>query len=156
MLDAPVESTYLWFGLALASASLLGLAVNVPTAPPPDATMAARSVDRVAASPYEAVGRHPLDASRIRLGAERIGLAGPGGAAHAAFAYDSVVPVPEDGRLTAVLRGTPPDRAFDDRSAFAAALKRARTTEPRWRPAPERLLVRRVAWEEVNGTLVGT
>ena len=34
MLDVPVESTYVWFGLAVVSAVLLGTELRVPTAPP--------------------------------------------------------------------------------------------------------------------------
>lgn len=155
MLDAPVESTYIWIGLAVVSAVTLGLALRVPTTPPPDAVTAARTVDSVASSPYEASGRHPLDAAEIRLGRDRIGLRSDGGAAHAAFAFDSVVPALDGGRLGAVLRGRPPETVFDSVATFAAALETARTRDPQWQPAPETLLVRRVVWGEVNATLVG-
>ena len=155
MLDVPVESTYVWIGLAVVSASVFGLALRVPASPPPDATRAAQTVDGVASSPYEASGRHPLDADEIRLGRDRIGLRTDGGAAHAAFAFESVVPALGSDRLRVVLRGRPPRAVFEDRAAFAAALEAARTREPRWQPAPETLLVRRVTWGEVNATLVG-
>lgn len=155
MFDAPVESAYVWLGLAIVSAALVALAVEIPTVPPPDAATAARTVDRVAASPYGSMAHHPLDATRVRIGAERIGLASPGGEAHAAFAYDSVVPATGDGRLDAVLHGTPPERVFESRRAFRTAIERARTVDPEWQPAPARLLVRRVVWEDVHGTLVG-
>ena len=36
-----------------------------------------------------------------------------------------------------------------------AAIDRARTRDATWRPAPETILVRRVRWGDVNGTLVG-
>lgn len=155
MLDVPVESTYVWIGLTVVGVALLGATLRVPTAPPPDATAVARTVDSVASSPYEARGRHPLDADAIRLGSERVGLRGDGGSAHAAFAYDTVVPVFGDGDLRAVLRGRPPDAVFDDPGTFADAIASARTHDAGWQPAPERLLVRRVVWGEVNATLVG-
>lgn len=155
MLDVPVESTYVWFGLAVVSAVLLGTVVRVPTAPPPDAAATARTVDSVASSPYEAQARQPLDAAAIRLGEERVGLRTDGGEAHAAFAYDSVVPTFGSERLAAVLRGRPPSAVFETREAFAVALERAGTVDPAWQPAPEVLLVRRVTWREVNATLVG-
>jgi len=155
MFDVPVESTYVWFALALVGASMLGLAVRVPTAPPPDATAVARTVDSVASSPYEATASQPVAADEIRLGSERVGLRSDGGAAHAGFDYESVVPASGSDKLQAVLRGRPPDRVFDRQDAFANAVDQARTTPPEWRPAPPRLLVRRVTWGEVNATLVG-
>ena len=155
MLDVPVESTYVWFGLVLVSATLLGLVLRVPTAPPPDAAATARTVDSVASSPYEAQGRQPLDATAIRLGSERVGLRTDGGEAHAAFAYDSVVPVLGHEGLSAVLQGRPPSAVFETASEFAAALETTRTTDPTWQPAPSVLLVRRVSWRETNATLVG-
>ncbi|MEF8852085.1 MAG: hypothetical protein V5A44_08775 [Haloarculaceae archaeon] len=155
MLDVPVESTYIWFGLVVVSATLVTLVLRVPTAPPPDAAATARTIDSVAASPYEARGRQPLDAAAIRLGSERVGLRTGGGAAHAAFAYGTVVPAFGDERLSAVLRGRPPSAVFDTRDAFAAALNRSATTDPAWQPAPDVLLVRRVIWGDVNATLVG-
>ncbi|MFB6140294.1 MAG: hypothetical protein ABEJ26_07645 [Halosimplex sp.] len=157
MYDTAVESTYVWLGLAVVSAGVLGLALRVPTAPPPDATGAARTVDEVAASPYEATAKHPLDARQIRLSARRLGLRGPGGDAHARFDYGPVVPAAggDGDRLRAVLRGVPPDRAFRSSSAFERAIGRSTTREPSWRPAPETLVVRRVTWEGVNATLVG-
>jgi len=155
MFDAPVESTYVWVALALVSATMLGLAVRVPSAPPPDATGVARTVDSVAASPYEATARHPIDAAEIRLGSERVGVRTDAGASHAGFAYDRVVPVGGSASLRRVLHGRPPERVFDGEAAFRSALSRARTLTPSWQPAPERLLVRRVTWGEANATLVG-
>lgn len=155
MLDVPVESTYIWLGLALVGVALFGLAVRVPTTPPPDAGPVARTVDSVASSPYEASGRHPLDTDQIRLGSERVAVRNSAGTDHAAFAYDDVVPVFGDEALAAVLRGRPPTTQFAGRSEFAAALDARRTHEPSWQPAPEVLIVRRVEWGDVNATLVG-
>ncbi|PSP31349.1 hypothetical protein BRC64_10625 [Halobacteriales archaeon QH_10_67_22] len=155
MLDVPVESTYVWIGLTIVGIALMGMALRVPTAPPPDATAVARTVDSVASSPYEASGRHPLDADAVRVGSERVGLRNDAGTAHAAFAYDTVVPVLGNDSLASVLRGRPPAAVFEDEAALAAALADAQTHEPRWQPAPERLLVRRAVWGDINATLVG-
>lgn len=155
MFDVPVESTYVWAGLAAVGTAMLGLAVQVPAAPPPDATPVARTVDSVASSPYEASARQPIDAAEISLGSERVGLRGPGGTGHATFAYDGVVPAAGSDGLRAVLQGRPPSRVFDDPAAFETAIDRARARNASWRSAPERLLVRRVTWEGVHATLVG-
>lgn len=164
MFDTAVESTYIWVGLTVVSAGLFGLALDLPTRPPPDAAPVARTIDSVASSPHEATANHPIDAEQIRLGAHRIGVRGSGGAAHATVAYGPVVPalggdrVSGDGgtdRLRSVLRGVPPERAFATPDSFQRALNRSRTTDPSWQPAPETLTVRRVSWEGVNATLVG-
>lgn len=155
MFDTPLDVLYVWLGLAIVGTAALGLAVRLPGGPPPDATPLARSVDSVAASPHEATASQPIDADEIRLGSEYVGLRADGGSAHAAFAYDGVRPVATDHDLTAVLRGEPPERVFDDRAAFADALERADTREPDWRQAPSRLLVRRVVWGDADATLVG-
>ncbi|MFC7194298.1 hypothetical protein ACFQL4_05895 [Halosimplex aquaticum] len=108
MFDTAVESTYVWLALAVVGAGVFGLALRIPTAPPPDATGVARTVDSVASSPHEATARHPLDARQIRLGSHRLGLRGPGGDAHASLAYGPVVPATggDGDRLAAVLEGT--------------------------------------------------
>lgn len=155
MFDVPVESTYVWFGLLLVGAALLGLALRVPTAPPPDATAIARTVDSVASSPHEATARQPIEAREVRLGSERVGLRNSAGAAHATFAYESIVPVTGNDLLRMVLQGRPPDDVFVDPDAFAAAVDWAETTEPEWQRASDRLLVRRITWGDVNATLVG-
>lgn len=155
MFDTPIDLVYVWLGLALVGIAALGVAAKFPAGPPPDATPVARTVDSVAASAHEATASRPIEAAEIRLGSERVGLRSAGGTAHAAFAYDRVVPVTRAGGLRAVLRGEPPDARFPDRDAFEDALNASETREPDWRPAPARLLVRRVAWGEVNATLVG-
>ncbi|WP_123539071.1 DUF7283 family protein [Halosimplex salinum] len=157
MFDTAVESTYVWLALVVVSAGIMGLALRVPTAPPPDATPVARTVDSVASSPHEATARHPVDARQIRLGSTRLGLRGPGGDAHATFTYGPVVPAKggDGDRLEAVLDGVPPERVFRNSAAFERAVNRSQTREPSWEPAPETLVVRRVTWGGVDATLVG-
>lgn len=154
MFDVPVDAWYLWIGVGTASLVVLGSALGLPARPPPDAAAAAATVDSVAASPYAAVAEHPLSAREIRLRPDGIGLRTDGGAAHARFAYGPVVPV-RAGPLRAVLVGTPPDRRFESPGEFERAIGTAREREPTWEPAPDRLLVRRVTWGGVDGTLVG-
>lgn len=162
MFDTAVESTYIWVGLTVVSAGLFGLALDLPTRPPPDASPVARTIDSVASSPHQATANHPVDAEQIRLGSHRIGLRGAGGAAHATLAYGPIVPalggegVSGDGSaLRSILYGVPPERAFATPEKFERALNRSRTTDPSWQSAPETLTARRVSWEGVNATLVG-
>lgn len=156
MFGPPVESWYLWVGLGAVSAALLGVAVELPRTTPPDAAAVAATVDGVASSPYDAVGEHPLRADAVRLSPRRIALRRDGTTARAEFAFGPVVPVPPgDGPLRRVLRGASPAGRFDSRAAFETTTERARERDPSWRPAPERLTVRRVSWGGVDATLVG-
>lgn len=155
MFDVPVDSTYVWVGVSAVSLAVFGLAVGLPSAAPPDATAAANAVDAVAVGPPGAVGTHALPAAdQFRLGPARIGLENDGGRAHATFAY-SVTPAVSDDRLERVLDGERPRATFRSPAAFADAAAAAREGEPGWRPAPDRLTIRRVTWRDVNVTLVG-
>ena len=154
MFDAPADTWYLWLGVATASVLALGVAVALPTTPPPDAARAASTVDAVASSPHEATGEHSLDAATIKLGPDRVALRNDGGTTHAAFAYGPVTPVRE-GPLSTVLTGTPPAQAFATASEFRTTAERARNRPRRWQRVDGTLLVRRVSWEGVDVTLVG-
>ncbi|MEF8841626.1 MAG: hypothetical protein V5A62_08370 [Haloarculaceae archaeon] len=156
MFGLPVESWYLWVGLAAASAALIGIAVELPRTTPPDAAAVAATVDGVAASPYDAVGEHPIRADAVRLSARGAALRRDGATDRAEFSFGPVVPVPPgDGPLRRVLDGNSTAERFDSPAAFAAATERARERDPTWRPAPDRLTVRRVSWRGVDATLVG-
>lgn len=156
MLGTPVDAWYVWLGLSAASIAILGTAAGLPTAAPPEPAPAARTVDAVASSPHPGTAAHPLGAVSIRLGPTGIGLRTDGGTAHERFAYGPVTPVPPGSdELYAVLTGDPPGRAFTSPDAFSRSAARARGAEPKWRPAPDQLLVRRVSWGDVDVTLVG-
>lgn len=184
MLDVPLDAVYYWLGLSVVSLAVVGVATNLPTQPPPDATAAANTVDALAASAYDGTAEQPLAASEIRLTPYAIGLRTDAGATHATFAFGPVTPAPPGSSLAAVARGTPPDQVFEDPSAFAAAAARARTNATdvspradgsgtvanpdtvaraqsstpgafgRWRPAPDELIVRQLNWGDVRVTLV--
>jgi len=154
MFDAPVETWYLWVGLALASTAALGVVTNLPRTPPPDAASAADTVDSVAASQHSATGVHPVSADAVRLGSYRLGLRDDSTTAHATFAYGPVTPVRSGTALRDVLRGVPPETAFDSPASFRRAAVDARDRTPEWRTREE-LTVRRVTWKGVDVTLVG-
>lgn len=155
MFDVPVDAVYVWVGVASVSVVALGVVVGLPSAAPPNATNAAQAVDAVAVGPPGSQGSHELAANRIRLGSVRIGLAGPGGKSHATFGYAPVTPVPGESRLARVLAGERPGSVFESSGRFSDAVVDQRRTDPEWRPAPDRLDVRRVSWRGVDATLVG-
>jgi hypothetical protein len=156
MLDVPLDATYYWLGLALASLVVVGVAADLPTQPPPDAPGAANTVDALAASDYPGTATHPVDAESVRLTPRSIGLRTDAGATHAAFAFGPVTPVSGESALVAVARGVPPEHRFESPEAFAAAAEHARRTarNATWRNAPDELLVRTVNWGDVHVTLV--
>lgn len=155
MFGLPLDAWYVWIGLAIVSSTAVGAVATLPSAAPPDASGAARTVDGVAASEHAAVGKHPLsNTETVRIGSDSVSLRGPGGTEHAAFGYGPVVPVLDDPGLRATLKGDPPDRAFRTPAEFERAVRQARATEPRWQGA-DRIIVRRIRWEGIDVVLVG-
>ena len=153
MLDTTADTWYTWLGLVAASLAVGGVVAGLPTAAPADAGAVVAAIDDVASSPYEERERVTVPADAMRLDSHSLALRSDGGTAHASFARE-VTPV-EGGRLADVLRGVPPADVYRTRDAFSAALRDAHAVDRKWRPAPDRLTVRRVTWGEVDATLVG-
>jgi hypothetical protein len=154
MFDVPIDAWYLWLGLAAASVAVFGVAAQLPTEPPPDATAAANAVDVVASSPHPASLTYPLTADESRLGPERIALRTEDGTARASFAYGPVTSVQDGTLLWEVLRGARPSHVFESPAALERAATAARESPAKWRPADDHLRVRRISWEGVDVTLV--
>ncbi|EMA65822.1 hypothetical protein C461_14016 [Halorubrum aidingense JCM 13560] len=164
MFETHADATYAWLGLALVSVATAGVAASFPSSPPPDAAGVAHTIDSVADGDHPATAEHGLAADRIRLTTRSVALSDGDGTSRAALHGSHITPVRrvDDGgaaggdvRLRQVLDGVPPDAVFDDRDAFSAAAAEARGTDHEWRPASERLTVRRVHYEGVHVTLVG-
>ena len=154
MFDAPLDAVYVWVGLGAVSLAVAGTVVGFPTASPAGAAAVADSIDRVAASEYEAREAVTVPAEEIRVGPHTVGLRVDGRTTHAHVEYGPVTPVRGES-LQRVLAGTHPGEVFADPEAFGATVDRAQRREPSWREAPETLRVRRVSWGEVDATLVG-
>lgn len=154
MLDAPVDAWYVWVGLVVVAGAALGTVVELPTGPPPDAGAAVASVDRVAAADHDATGCHPVAADAVKVEPHRLSLRDGDRTARAVFAYGPVVPVRRGSALRRVLRGYPPESAFEAPGEFRAAATRARDRPARWTRS-DRLLVRTVTWRGADVTLVG-
>lgn len=170
-LEAPVDAWYVWFGVAVASVAIAGIALSLPSQPPPDASGAANTIDRVAGSTQVADATIDHDADEIRLDTTRLSMRNDGGTAHAAVAFGPLTPVAavEDGTmreaLRAILRGAPPSSVLD-RSAFesldegdlhtAAATARTERLDstPEWRPSDE-LHVRTLELDGEKVVLIG-
>lgn len=162
MFETHIDATYAWLGIALVSVATAGVAAALPATPPPDASGVAHTIDSVADSEYPTTAEHGIAAGRIRLTERSVSLNGGGGTAQASIRAQQITPLSaeregasRDSGLRRILDGVPPDAVFDDPEEFAAAAERARSTDHQWRPAPERLTVRRVHYGGVHVTLVG-
>ena len=164
--EAPVDAWYVWLGVAAVSIGLAGLALSVPSTPPPDATTAANTIEETAASPTEATGEYDHDGTEARIGERRLWLRADGTQNTARIAYGRMVPVSGDEQLRAVLDGDDATSVYDhnaDRDAWAAFHgdvedARDRAEDPEWRPADGTVRVRTVAYPtpggETHATLV--
>ncbi|WP_336034843.1 DUF7283 family protein [Halobacterium yunchengense] len=143
--------------LSLVSTALLGVAFAAQPSPPPRADALAATVDGVAAADAPSVATRRVDADAVRVSTRAVAVREGATTTRSRFAYSEhgVVPVRRGTALWRVLRGVPPDDAFDGPLAFARAAVDARQRDHAWRHDPGRLTVRRVTWRGVDVTLVG-
>lgn len=157
-LETPADAWYVWVGVAIVSVGVAGVAIGLPSEPPPDATEAANAIDRVAASQYGASASFDHEADAIRIGPKQIGMRNDGGTAHASIAVGSMLPVfaTEGERhraATALADGEPvpqvvADSSFESERALREALEQSQRRLDRegasWRAAAGTLRVRAV------------
>lgn len=154
MFDVPADTWYVWIGLSAVSLAVAGVALALPSAPPPDAVAVADTVDAVAGSPYEPRETVDVSADVVTVDAHGVELQSDGRSGHATFAYRPVVPA-VDEELQRVLDGRHPAVVFDDEAAFAASVRSARNGTLTVRDEPDDVTARRIQWRGVDATLVG-
>jgi hypothetical protein len=152
--ETPIDAWYVWLGTAAASLAVFGVAMSLPTAPPPDAATAADTVDSIAGVGHNATGVHPIAAEAVQLSPHAVALRGHGGIAREQLSFGPVTPVADGDALARVLAGVPPEQVFADPSEFRRAADRARRSAPGWQSATS-LRIRTVVWGDVHVTLVG-
>ncbi|MDS0281149.1 DUF7283 family protein [Haloarcula onubensis] len=153
MFDTHVDTAYVWVAVGVVSVAVLGVVTQLPASAPPDAAAAATTIDEVATGPPGSVATRDLHAAEWSLTGRQLGLRASGGTAHETL-LQPVVPAVDEA-LAAVLDGERPSAAFGSPGAFRRATERAATDGDQWRPAPDRLTARHVAWGGVDVTLVG-
>ena len=153
MFDTHVDTVAVWVAVGAVSVAVLGVVTQLPTAAPPDGAAAATTIDEVATSPPGSVAARELHATEWSLTGRQLGLRSAGGTVHETLLHRVVPAV--NANLTAVLDGQRPSAVFDAPDAFGRATERAGTDREQWRPAPDRLTARHVAWGGVDVTLVG-
>jgi len=153
MFDTNVDTVSVWVAVGAVSVAVLGVVTQLPTSAPPDSAAAATTIDEVSTGPPGSVATRELHASEWSLTGRQLGLRSSGGTVHETLLYPVVPAV--NNSLGAVLGGERPSAVFDSPAAFRRATDRATTDRERWRPAPDRLTARHVAWGGVDVTLVG-
>jgi hypothetical protein len=162
-LEVPADAWYVWVGVALVSVGLLGVALALPSQPPPDAAKAANAIDRVAGSTHQATASYDHDATAVRIGTKQLSMRNDGGTAHASIAFGSLTPVSAVENSTIrrvlerILHGQSPERAIATESGVddvaqlrhgAGGAADARDQIERrgaaWRSAAEQLRVRKL------------
>ncbi|MDZ7730854.1 MAG: hypothetical protein U5K37_08070 [Natrialbaceae archaeon] len=146
-LEAPVDAWYGWLGAAILSVGLAGMAVALPTTPPPDATGAANALEAVAASPGSTV-TYSHQAESSRFGRTTLSLRNDGGVSHAEIAFGRIVPAAGNERLVALVAGATPATIYGNRSAGAwrelleADIERVGSVTAGWTPSTGTLRAR--------------
>ncbi|CCQ32365.1 hypothetical protein HLRTI_001011 [Halorhabdus tiamatea SARL4B] len=156
--EAPVDAWYTWVGVAVVGVAVLGFVLGLPGQPPPDATKAANTIDRVAGSVQESAATYEHDAAAVNIDTRRIAMRNDGGTTRASVAFGSLTPVSavEDAAirdaLERITHGQPPGAVLSEYRFDSTALRTAteRTREridsngTAWQPADGVLTVRRV------------
>lgn len=164
--EAPVDGWYVWLGVALVSVWLATFALGLPSQPPPDATRAANTIDRVSSSSHQAEAAYEHDAGEIKIGTKQVWMRNDGGITQESVAFGSLTPVhavEDDNRqeaLERIVNGQHPRAVLEDYSFGAAALLNEATDAreridqqgAEWRPAEDVLHVRKI--EIADETLV--
>lgn len=150
------DTPHVWIATALAATALAGLVLQVPATAPSRATALVETIDSVAGSPYPTVAKHPVDAASLRVEQRTISLRTPAGVSHATVGYPPLTPVLGGEGLAQVLRGTTPSAVFQSPERFAAAIDAAQEEPPAWQGVEGPVIIRRVSWEGVDVTLIGS
>ncbi len=153
MFGTNVDTVAVWVAVGAVSVAVLGVVTQFPASAPPDGAAAATMIDEVATSPPGSVATRQLHATEWSLTERQLGLRTSAGTVHETL-LQPVTPA-LTGRLTDVLESGRPAAVFDSPDAFERATERRRTDHKAWRPAPDRLTARHVAWGGVDVTLVG-
>ncbi|WEL17713.1 Putative pilin/flagellin [Halorhabdus sp. SVX81] len=161
--EAPVDAWYVWIGVAVVSVTLVGFVLGLPSQPPPDATKAVNTIDRVAGSTQESAASYSHDAAEIRIDTRRVAMRNDGGTTRESVAFGSLTPVKAVENATMresfdrIVHGQRPESVIAEYSFNTTALlskaertrKRIDTNGVEWRRTDGELVVRRI---EIDGT----
>lgn len=159
--EAPVDAWYVWVGVAIASVAFAGVALSLPTQPPPDAAEAANTIDEIGASSYNESAKYEYDATAVKIDVKRIGMRNEAGTDWASVAFGSMTPVrahPNAAKGVNMTYGADPASEFRTPSAMQSYAETARNEAIKsggeWHNGDGTLRVRRVHWGGVSVTFV--
>lgn len=112
--EAPADAWYVYVAVVIVSIAVAGIAVGIPSMPPPDAQQAANTIEAVTGSEYTSSASYEHDADVVTIDRRTITMKNEYGTAHASFAYGTVVPVTGHDRLENVTGGQSLEDAYDD------------------------------------------
>lgn len=113
-IGTPLDSWYVWLGLALTSTLVAGVALSIPTQPPPDADRAAIAIEDIGTAEYTATATVETDAKALKISPNTIAMRNEAGIDRATIAVGTLIPlsaVENDSRrnqLSLILRGASP------------------------------------------------
>lgn len=153
-LEAPVDAWYVWLGASLLTVSMAGMALALPSQPPPDANQAANTVDRVAGNDLGGTASYEHDARMVKLTPEEIVLRNDGGTARSTVSFGRMASVHANEDLEEVLYGAHPTDQYggSDSNAwerFHEDVEDAeeRLEDPEWRNVDGTVRVRVLVYE---------
>lgn len=162
-METPADGWYVYFGVALVSVAVGGIALGMPSAAPPDANAAVNTVDQVTGSTHNATGTYEHDADEVRIGGKQLAMRNEGGTTRASLAFGTMVwvryeGVPNATAFTDILYGDDVTDHYAGRTDFLTAVDRARedlkSDRPQWRHAEGELRARTIVWGDTRVTLV--
>ncbi|PGF16718.1 hypothetical protein CP556_11715 [Natrinema sp. CBA1119] len=112
-LEAPVDAWYVWLAVSIVSAAVAGIALGLPTGPPPDTNRAANMIEQTAGSSYNASATYDHDATEIKFDGRTLAMRNEHGTSRASLSYGHVVPVMGHERLENLTAG----RSFEEEYA---------------------------------------
>ena len=157
-IESIADAWYVWVAVAVVSVTIGGVALGLPTQPPPDASGVANAADRVAVSQYGTSARYDHVAEYVRIGTRQIALRNDAGTDHASVGFRTLTPVTAAGgelrrALEALLAGADPEvvaaeSRFESTRRLRAALVDLRTRIDRngaeWHHVDGRIRIRSV------------
>ncbi|ACV10200.1 conserved hypothetical protein [Halorhabdus utahensis DSM 12940] len=161
--EAPVDAWYVWVGVGVVSVTLFAFVLGLPSQPPPDATKAVNTIDRVAGGTQESAARYPHDAVEIKIDTRRVAMRNDGGTTRESVAFGSLTPVAAVENATIrealdrIVHGQRPASVVAEyRFGTTTLLSAAEQTRNRidregveWQRADGELIVRRI---DIDGT----
>lgn len=153
--EAPVDGWYVWLAVALVSIAFVGIALSLPSGPPPDANRAANSIDDVAGSNYEASARMEHDADAVKIEGRVIEMRNDHGTSRSNLAFREAVLVNGHDRLENLVYGSSVDDEYNHSSILISTaydnlltdVDEAWGNRSEWHQADGELVVRTVSWD---------